>query len=61
MLDLDSLNFEKGGGLLTVIAQDARTGAVLMVAHADRAALERTLQSGEMHYFSRTRGRHAPP
>jgi phosphoribosyl-ATP pyrophosphohydrolase/phosphoribosyl-AMP cyclohydrolase len=56
MLDLDALNFEKGQGLLTVVAQDARTGAVLMVAHADRDALERTIRTGEMHYRSRTRG-----
>jgi len=56
MLDLDALNFEKGNGLVTVVAQDARTGAVLMVAHADREALARTLASGEMHYRSRTRG-----
>jgi phosphoribosyl-ATP pyrophosphohydrolase/phosphoribosyl-AMP cyclohydrolase len=39
-----------------VIAQDARTGVVLMVAHADREALERTVETGEMHYRSRTRG-----
>jgi len=56
MLDLDSLDFSKGQGLVTVVAQDARTGAVLMVAHADREALERTLATGEMHYRSRTRG-----
>ena len=56
MLDLDSLDFAKGQGLVTVVAQDARTGAVLMVAHADREALERTLTTGEMHYRSRTRG-----
>src|SRR5919107_514031 len=43
MLDIAALNFEKGAGLVTVVAQDARTGAVLMVAHADREALERTL------------------
>jgi phosphoribosyl-AMP cyclohydrolase / phosphoribosyl-ATP pyrophosphohydrolase len=55
-LDLDSLDFAKGQGLVTVVAQDARTGAVLMVAHADREALERTLVTGEMHYRSRTRG-----
>ena len=42
--------------VVTVVAQDARTGAVLMVAHADREALERTLATGEMHYRSRTRG-----
>jgi phosphoribosyl-ATP pyrophosphohydrolase/phosphoribosyl-AMP cyclohydrolase len=55
-LDLDGLDFAKGGGLVTVVAQDALSGAVLMVAHADRQALERTLSSGEMHYRSRTRG-----
>ena len=56
MLDLDAVNFDKGGGLVTVVAQDARSGAVLMVAHADREALERTLATREMHYRSRTRG-----
>jgi len=56
MLDLDALDFDKGQGLVTVVAQDARTGIVLMVAHADREALERTLATGEMHYRSRTRG-----
>ena len=55
-LDLDRLDFAKGGGLVTVVTQDARTGALLMVAHADREALEQTLASGEMHYRSRTRG-----
>ena len=56
MLDLTTLDFDKGNGLVTVVAQDAATGAVLMVAHADREALERTLATGEMHYRSRTRG-----
>ena len=56
MLDLDALDFDKGNGLVTVVAQDALTGAVLMLAHADREALERTVASGEMHYRSRTRG-----
>ena len=55
-LDLETIDFEKGAGLVTVIAQDSATGDVLMVAHADREALERTIQSGEMHYRSRTRG-----
>lgn len=54
--DLDRLDFGKGGGLVTVVAQDAVTGAVLMVAFADREALERTLATGDMHYRSRTRG-----
>ena len=56
MLDLDALDFHKGNGLVTVVAQDATTGAVLMVAHADREALQHTLATGEMHYTSRTRG-----
>src|SRR4028119_2260544 len=56
MLDLTTLDFDKGNGLVTVVAQDAATGAVLMVAFADREALERTLATGEMHYRSRSRG-----
>ena len=56
MLDLDTLNFEKGKGTVTIVAQDATSGVVLMVAAADREALERTIASGEMHYRSRTRG-----
>lgn len=56
MLDLNALNFEKGQGAVTVVTQDADTGVVLMVAHADRDALERSIATGEMHYRSRTRG-----
>jgi phosphoribosyl-ATP pyrophosphohydrolase/phosphoribosyl-AMP cyclohydrolase len=42
-------------GLVPVIAQDALSGEVLMLAWADREALERTLETGEAHYFSRSR------
>jgi phosphoribosyl-ATP pyrophosphohydrolase/phosphoribosyl-AMP cyclohydrolase len=56
VLDLDSLDFEKGKGLVTVVAQDATTGQVLMQAFANREALQRTLDTGEMHYQSRSRG-----
>ena len=56
MLDLDQLDFTKSGGLVTVVAQDSLTGVLLMVAHANREALERTIATGEMHYESRTRG-----
>lgn len=55
-LDVNSLDFTKGNGLVTVITQDAVSGAVLMVAHADREALEKTIATSEMHYHSRTRG-----
>jgi phosphoribosyl-ATP pyrophosphohydrolase/phosphoribosyl-AMP cyclohydrolase len=56
MLDLDQLDFTKGDGLVTVVTQDSRTGVLLMIAHADREALEHTVTTGEMHYRSRTRG-----
>ena len=55
-LDLDSIDFAKGGGLVSVVVQDATNGAVLMTAFADREALERTLETGEMHFRSRSRG-----
>lgn len=55
--DLDRLDFAKGGGLLPVVAQQATTGAVLMLGFADREALERTLHDGELWLYSRSRGR----
>src|SRR2546422_62211 len=42
-------------GLVPVVAQSALAGEVLMVAYADRAALERTRDTGEAHYHSRSR------
>ncbi|MEP7344791.1 MAG: phosphoribosyl-AMP cyclohydrolase, partial [Gemmatimonadaceae bacterium] len=53
---VDAVNLAKGDGLVPVVAQDAATGAVLMVAWADREALERSLETGLMHYHSRRRG-----
>lgn len=44
-----------GDGLVAVVAQEHRTGDVLMVAYANREALERTAASGLAHYFSRSR------
>lgn len=55
-LNLDTLDFTKSNGLVTVVTQDATTGVVLMIAHANREALELTQSSGEMHYTSRSRG-----
>ena len=55
-LDLGALDFEKGGGLVSVVVQDATSGTVLMIAYADREALERTIETGEMHFRSRSRG-----
>ncbi len=55
-LDLDLVRFDEDTGAVVVVAQDAATGRVLMVANADREALQRTIETGEMHYRSRTRG-----
>jgi len=44
-------------GLATCVAIDAKRGDVLMVAHMNRAALEATLETGMVHYWSRSRGR----
>jgi phosphoribosyl-ATP pyrophosphohydrolase/phosphoribosyl-AMP cyclohydrolase len=54
--DPAALNFEKGGGLVGIVTQDARNGEVLMMAYADREAVDRTVATGLMHYRSRTRG-----
>jgi phosphoribosyl-AMP cyclohydrolase len=42
-------------GLIQAIATDALTGDLLMVAHMNAEALERTLASGEAHFWSRSR------
>jgi phosphoribosyl-AMP cyclohydrolase len=42
-------------GLLTCVATDARSGDVLMVAHMNAAALQKTIATGEAWYFSRSR------
>lgn len=54
MTDLSSLNFD-ADGLIPVVTQDDRSGAVLMQAYADRAAVERTLATREATYYSRSR------
>jgi len=42
-------------GLITAVATDASTGEVLMVAHMNAQALQKTIASGEAWYFSRSR------
>jgi phosphoribosyl-AMP cyclohydrolase len=44
-----------GDGLITAVATDARSGDVLMVAHMNAMALRKTIETGEAHYFSRSR------
>jgi len=42
-------------GLVPVVAQDANTNEVLTLAYANREAVEKTVQTGEAHYYSRSR------
>jgi phosphoribosyl-AMP cyclohydrolase len=51
----DSIDFAKGGGLVTAIAQDDATGDILMVAYMNEAAFRKTVEIGEVVYFSRSR------
>jgi phosphoribosyl-AMP cyclohydrolase len=44
-----------GAGLIVAVATDARSGEVLMVAWMNAEALARTLETGEAHYYSRSR------
>lgn len=50
-----SPDFEKCGGLVPTIAQDAATGKVLMLAYMNEEAWNKTLETKEAHYFSRSR------
>lgn len=52
--ELDSVAFD-ATGLVPVVSQNAESGMVLMVAWANRKALERTLETGQMHFWSRSR------
>jgi len=48
-------DFDKGGGLVPVIAQDTETKEVLMMAYMNREAWNKTLQTGKATYWSRSR------
>lgn len=48
-------DFEKMNGLIPVIAQDAETGEVLMLAYMNKESYDQTLAIGEAVYFSRSR------
>jgi phosphoribosyl-AMP cyclohydrolase len=49
------LDFEKGKGLVPAVVQEFRTGKVLMLAYINRVSWEKTLETGEAHYWSRSR------
>ena len=51
------IDFEKAGGLVPAVAQDAATGEVLMLAWMNREAYEETVRTRKACYFSRSRSR----
>jgi phosphoribosyl-AMP cyclohydrolase len=51
------IDFDKSGGLVPAIAQDAATGEVLMLAWMNRAAFDETVRTGRAVYFSRSRNK----
>ena len=49
------LNFSKGDGLLPAIVQDYKSGKVLMLAYINEASWKKSLETGEAHFWSRSR------
>lgn len=56
-LDIDALAWDKQDGLLPAIVQDADSRRVLMLGYMSREALAKTLDSGQVTFFSRSKGR----
>jgi phosphoribosyl-AMP cyclohydrolase len=55
VVEMIELDFRKGGGLLPAIVQDHKSGKVLMLAYISKESWEKSLETGEAHYWSRTR------
>ena len=56
-MDTEKLDFNKGGGLIPVIAQDELSGKVLMQGYMNRQALEQTLLEKKLTFYSRSKNR----
>lgn len=55
MINLADLKYENG--LIQAIAQEYQTGEVLMCAYMNREAIEKTIETGHAHYWSRSRSK----
>ncbi len=56
-IDIGSLNFRKDNGLITAVVQDSDSGTVLMVGYQNREAVEKTLETRQVTFWSRTKKR----
>lgn len=54
--DMTKLDFTKLDGLLPIVVQDAHTNKVLMVGFMNQEAYHKTLETGYVYFWSRTRG-----
>lgn len=52
-----TIDFAKGDGIVPVIIQDHETGDVLMLAYMNQEAWDKTLSTGKVHYYSRSRNK----
>jgi phosphoribosyl-AMP cyclohydrolase len=52
---IDEIDFAKGNGLVPVVTQEAKTGKVLMLAYANKEAVENTMKTKKATYWSRSR------
>lgn len=50
-----NLDFEKSGGLVTAVVQDATTGRVLMVGYMNQESFQKTVETGFVTFYSRSR------
>jgi len=57
MIDKQLIDFAKGDGLVPVIAQDVDTGKVLMLGYANEEAIDKSVGSGHLTFFSRSKKR----
>jgi phosphoribosyl-AMP cyclohydrolase len=56
-MNIEDIDFDKGNGLVPVIVQDSRTQKILMLGYANREAVQRTLDTGSLHLWSRSRNK----
>jgi phosphoribosyl-AMP cyclohydrolase len=57
MLEIDAIKWNKQTGLIPVVVQDYINKDVLMQAYVNKEALNKTIDTGYAHYFSRSRNR----
>jgi phosphoribosyl-AMP cyclohydrolase len=54
-IKLENLDFQKENGLIPVVVQDYATKEILMLAYTNKEALEKTIETGLAHFWSRSR------